>query len=386
MKRIKVPLTIVMMAVVLGGTLRAVSGAPKSPARADEKEDAADQPAERPAPAKTTLKQQREASRLVGQFRRAKGDRQKQSEIVDEAVAAGPHVAAAMFSAIGREIYPQLTRYRTKFNQQAAILAKIQMRDVKLEEIAQLRGSVLGLSKRPDFSHDLIVQQGDPAMKRLEEIFLVDRNEVLKPSKELESERKRLQELGELWERCAARVEPPPAADAGPAGGEGSRAKEPLSFEKYLQGEERLAAGLAVPMDPQTREILAVNSQLAGQIDPEEARTILALNLMRNLLGLPPVVIDLKLCAAARDHSSDMQRLKFFAHESPLPGKKTPWDRAKLFGTAASGENIMMGVRDGKAANLGWFHSPGHHKNMLGNHNRVGMGLVGAYFTELLGR
>ena len=112
----------------------------------------------------------------------------------------------------------------------------------------------------------------------------------------------------------------------------------------------------------------------------------MALNLTRNLLGLNALSIDLKLCAAARDHSADMQRLKFFAHESPVAGKKTPWDRAKNFGTTASGENIMMGVRDGKAANLGWFHSPGHHKNMLGNHNRVGMGLTGAHFTELLGK
>ncbi len=36
--------------------------------------------------------------------------------------------------------------------------------------------------------------------------------------------------------------------------------------------------------------------------------------------------------------------------------------------------------------NLGRFHSPGHHANMLGNHTRVGMGQVGAYFTELFGK
>jgi uncharacterized protein YkwD len=80
-----------------------------------------------------------------------------------------------------------------------------------------------------------------------------------------------------------------------------------------------------------------------------------------------------------------MQKLGFFSHESPVPGKKTPWDRAKRFGTTASAENIAAGYQDGRAVNLGWFHSPGHHRNMLGNHRRVGVGRAGGYFTEMFG-
>ena len=147
-----------------------------------------------------------------------------------------------------------------------------------------------------------------------------------------------------------------------------------------------MAAGLAAPMDPQTQRILATNHRLATQLETEESRAVLALNLTRNLLGLSALVIDLRLCATARDHSADMEKHHFFAHESPVPGKATPWDRAKRFGTSASGENIAMGHRDGQAVNMAWFRSPGHHTNMLGNHTRVGMGQVGAYFTELFGR
>jgi uncharacterized protein YkwD len=44
-----------------------------------------------------------------------------------------------------------------------------------------------------------------------------------------------------------------------------------------------------------------------------------------------------------------------------------------------------MGYADGNAANLGWFHSPGHHKNMLGNHRRIGLGVSGQYYTEMFG-
>ena len=238
---------------------------------------------------------------------------------------------------------------------------------------------MLALKDQADLTKEMIVKTGDPAMKRLEEIFVVDRAAVFDNAPSLKTEREQLMELGKLWEQCAVALYQQLPNDE-------NKPKEAPSFEKYLQGEESLAAGLAAPMNPQTRQVLAANARLAQKLDPEEGRAVLALNLTRNLLGLNALSIDLKLCAAARDHSADMQRLKFFAHESPVAGKKTPWDRAKNFGTTASGENIMMGVRDGKAANLGWFHSPGHHKNMLGNHNRVGMGLTGAHFTELLGK
>jgi len=139
-------------------------------------------------------------------------------------------------------------------------------------------------------------------------------------------------------------------------------------------------------MDAATRAVLAANLQLASKIDPEEARCVLDLNLTRNLLGLAPVLIDLALTAVARDHSADMERLNFFSHDSPVPGKTTPWDRAKRVGTTASAENIAAGTLDGAVANLMWWHSPGHHKNMLGQHARVGLGRSGKYWTELFGR
>ena len=132
--------------------------------------------------------------------------------------------------------------------------------------------------------------------------------------------------------------------------------------------------------------MVAANTRLAAKMDPEEARCVLALNLMRNLLGLSPVRIDLSLVAAARDHSADMEKLKFFSHHSSVPGKHAPGDRAGRFGTTATAENIAMGPFHGNAANLVWFHSPGHHRNMLSDHVRVGVGRSGRYWTELFGK
>jgi len=165
-----------------------------------------------------------------------------------------------------------------------------------------------------------------------------------------------------------------------------NKPKEPPNFEKYLEGEEELAVGMAAPMDARTRAVLGANARLAPRLEPEEARAVLSLNLIRNLLGLPPQVIDLRLCAAARDHSKDMRIEKFFSHESPLPNKKTPWDRAKLFGTQAGAENIYHGTHDGRVAIQAWFHSPGHHKNMLSDSPRVGVGRSGGYFTQMFGK
>ena len=333
---------------------------------------------EKPSELPPSHPQRQQIQKLVEMYRLAKADLEKKKETVRLAIQHGPVATAAMLEAISRELHPQIERYRNTFFKQAQTMANKQVAKADLQEILTLRQKVLSISRRPDFSKELIVREADPAMKRLEEICVLDRQKVLEAVPHLQKERQRLGELGQLWEQCAVAL-----WEVAPAGGEKPTQKP--SFEQYLEGEESLAAGLAAPMDPKNREILALNARLASQLDPEEARSVLALNLIRNLLGLPALMIDLKLCEAARDHSHDMQKLGFFSHHSPVSGKKTPWDRAKRFGTTASAENIAAGYQDGRAVTIGWFHSPGHHRNMLGNHRRVGVGRAGAYFTQMFG-
>jgi uncharacterized protein YkwD len=331
-----------------------------------------------PASSGLNQREAREVNLILAHYRRAKGDLSAKAAAVDEAIEWGTAAVSALSQIIGKEMQPQLEKYRSKFYQQAGSLSKTRLSKVDVQEIARLRSDILDLSKAADLSHEMIVEKGDPAIKRLTEVFIVNRMEVLEGSETLQADRKNLLSAGSLWERCGVHL-----YEQLPEGPE--KPKEPPSFEKYLEGEEELAVGLAVPMTPKTQAILAANAAVVKQLDPEESRAILALNVMRNLLGLNPVMIDLKLCAAARDHSHDMETKKFFAHDSPVPGKKTPWDRAARMGTSASAENIFAGSQDGAAANLAWFHSPGHHKNMLGAHKRVGMGRSGVHFTEMFG-
>jgi len=134
--------------------------------------------------------------------------------------------------------------------------------------------------------------------------------------------------------------------------------------------------------------IMEENDKIAAKqkVPDDERKGIREVNQWRLLLGLNALLIDSKLCDASRGHSEDMDKHKFFAHESPLAGKKTPWDRATNEGTKASGENIYMGSTAPTAANKGWFYSPGHHKNMfMRSHQQIGLGRFGKHWTQMFG-
>ena len=150
--------------------------------------------------------------------------------------------------------------------------------------------------------------------------------------------------------------------------------------------KETIAAFGGLPRDG--LRIINDNDKIAekGKVPEDERAGIREVNEWRLLLGLSALAIDPKLCDASRDHSEDMNKKGFFAHESPVPGKKTPWDRAGNFGTKASGENIYMGSPSPNSANKGWFYSPGHHKNMFkGGHTRIGLGRYGGHWTQMFG-
>ena len=341
--------------------------------------------ADEPKPAPLTALQRRDIQAATTDFRAGKKNNEKRAAAVDKANEVGPAGSAALLDVVNKELQPQLGNYRDRFFAQATTAAIAKAKAANPQEIAALRKLVNDLSQQPGLTKEMIVRQSDLAMKRLTELLVLDRRTVLDAAPAFIKQRDAMQELGAHWERLVVALA---KADAASPAGPSTDAPAALpTFEAYLCQEEELAVQLAVPTDNSTRNVLATNARsLAPQLDPEEARCTLALNLTRNLLGLPPLVIDLKLATAARGHSADMEARKFFDHESPVPGKATPWDRAKLAGTTASGENIAMGTLEGTLANQMWWHSPGHHKNMLGDHVRVGLGRNGRYWTELFGK
>ena len=331
------------------------------------------------APVRLTNDQQRAMGAALAEYRNARKDAAKRAAAVDKAIALGAEPSARMMDLVTKDLEPWLRKYRENFTRRAVVLMRDKLKTVKVDEVQALRAKVLALAKIEELTKEQIVADADPAMARLEELLLMDRVAVLAAAPELQTQRDGLQENGALWEKLAVAQHTVLPDDA-------NKPSQPPSFAEHMLREEDLAVRMAGPIDDAARQVLAYNTTQEQQMDPAEARCTLELNLMRILLGLNALAFDKQLLATGRDHSTDMEKLNFFAHESPVAGKKTPWDRAKNFGTSASGENIYMGMEDGHSAHTAWFHSPGHFKNQLGaGHKRVGVGRHNRHWTQMFG-
>lgn len=233
-------------------------------------------------------------------------------------------------------------------------------------EIRGLRADVAGLLSSGGLSKARIQSTADPAIKRLSELLLVDPTDVLKGEAELSARRTALHAVLGLRDRVDR-----------PAGG---------NAKTDLAAVEETGVLLAIPADAYARRMIEHNARHEGELQAEEAAGIRTLNRIRLLLAMPALQVDLRLCQAARDHSRDMVERRFFSHVSPVPGKRSFGQRARRAGTRASGENIAAGTSTGAGAIRMWFHSPGHLRNMLGRHRRVGLGRARKTWTMLLGR
>ncbi len=275
-------------------------------------------------------------------------------------------------------------RYRADFEKEARRAVDARLAKRAWEEVADLRVQVAKLRRDPLLSKEAIRKDGDPAVRRLVELLEVTPEQVHERSEALARSRAEigdlateLEDLFARWERCNEALSERRKSSALAEPGE--------RWEALVDGEE-WSCVLATPMSKSDRETLERNRELARELaEPEEAAGVLALNRLRIRLGLAAILIDVKLCDASRDHSNDMRTLGFFAHESPVSGKRTPGDRAARFGTSAGAENIAMGHRTGAGAIEGWWYSPGHHKNMLGSHSRIGLGRSESYWTQMFG-
>ncbi|MBX2850153.1 MAG: hypothetical protein KTR15_00240 [Phycisphaeraceae bacterium] len=202
-----------------------------------------------------------------------------------------------------------------------------------------------------DATKQRIPQELDPVFEKLEKLIAVTPDELLKANAQL------------------------------------GKMRQQLGRGNDLGWVDQAAILYALAPTKQEAEIVANNVKYREDLSADESTAIDEANRRRMILGLNPLAIDMKLVACSRDHSNDMIKHNFFAHNSPVEGKTTPWDRAKNFGTSASGENIAAGYRDGMAVTIGWWRSPGHLKNMMGKgHKRIAVGQEQKHYTQMFGR
>lgn len=313
---------------------------------------------------------------LVEEFRRARtpADRDAAAATL---LDGGPDAVAKLATAARGELARLRQPYAARFQRAAAEVLKGRRREGGAAEVAELRKTILDVAAADALTEETIVARSDPALARLERLLAVMPADVRAGDASLDADRATLLALNDVVLRC---MELLPATDRQAASDAAAK-----RFAEDLAATEELASLLAGPLTPADRQTLAVNAGLARDLDLEEARGVVRLNMIRVLVGLPAQVIDPKLVAACRVHSRDMEERGFFDHDSPVSGRETPWRRAEAAGTSASAENIFSGSAEGVTAIDAWWHSPGHHKNLLGGQARTGLGRWKGFWTQLFG-
>lgn len=331
--------------------------------------------AEAPGP---TPDERKETTDLVAQFRKAKDDPEARTKAVDRILELGGPAPGKLFEVVNAEIRPLHPRYRQAFLDEAAKALADKVRGTVVQDVETARATIRDLVRRDNLTGDDLAKAADPALRKLEDTLRIDPAALLKQSPALQKQRDDLAALVPHWQRLSdylVKHPDPMAPDAA----------KPVDLAAVLAAEEQLATLLALAKDDPARWTILDNVPLEAKLDPEEAAGLRRLNRILLLAGEAPVRIDTALCTAARDHCKDMATLGFFGHDSPVPGKASPWDRAKLAGSSANAENINVGVDTGAGAIAGWWHSPGHFKNMLSPHRRAGLGRQGNIWTLMLG-
>jgi uncharacterized protein YkwD len=111
------------------------------------------------------------------------------------------------------------------------------------------------------------------------------------------------------------------------------------------------------------------------------------LNEHRSKNGRAALAYDDALELAIQGHCRHMAEHTFFDHDAPEAPVSSPWDRAKLCGGSASGENIAYNQPDPAAVIRTWIDSPGHNQNMLSaDFTKVGICHAQRRWGQLFGR
>jgi hypothetical protein len=129
-----------------------------------------------------------------------------------------------------------------------------------------------------------------------------------------------------------------------------------------------------------------LNREQAKLFDSGAREQLEVTNEYRRMFRHRPLAMDARLWAAARGHAEEMSKLGYFAHFSPTPERRTPYDRMRLAGYVhGASENIALND-SAPSAHDAWCHSSGHHRNLLNPaHTEVGVGAVGRYWVQNFG-
>lgn len=307
----------------------------------------------------------------------------QRKELAEKLLALGPDGARELARHAGADALARRDAYLARFERAdkdvIADRAKANGGLPKVTaEVAGLRAAALGTSRQPQLSEEAIKERCNPAVARLAALLWVTPKEAVEQQPDLSAARANVLDLATTHHAAVEKVPP--------ANRKSSRMLPPVGeLEQAVDAGEVSACLLAAATTARDRGVLLGNQPVAAKMDGQEAAGVTETNRLRLLLGVGALAIDPKLCDASRDHLSDMKGMNFFDHDSPVAGKETPWKRAAGAGTSASAENIFEGRETGKEAIDAWWHSPGHHVNLVRPAKRVGIGRHEAHWTQMFG-
>jgi len=331
-------------------------------------------PSTAPAPRDKTEKKP-SLGKLLGDFRRAAGKSAEREKIAAQILESGPRGTKVLGGIVTRGLSRRTAVYRKAFYDKARRVGVAKQRSVdrKLAQKHQEQFQSLHKDKKL-ITKDTLKSKAGPALHYLRDAMIVNRDEVLKDDKSLAARREEILALDRIAGKCRQSLD--------------TKAKtgddKPATLSETLKQQETLIALMCTALTRDGRKAIESDFKHLAELSFEDSHGLLYLNIIRLLLGLRPMRTDLKLCEAALGHSIDMYNHKFFSHESPVKGKKTPWDRAKLAGTNSNGECIAGG-RTGPGVIDMWFFSSGHHTIMMSGVPRVGLGGYKGKWTLMTG-
>lgn len=113
----------------------------------------------------------------------------------------------------------------------------------------------------------------------------------------------------------------------------------------------------------------------------DERKFLLLVNEERRARGIAPLAYNAGLRDVARTHSREMAAKRYFAHESPTPGLRTPMDRylrslSRQPQYLLVGENLFYSSATGvERGHKALMDSPGHRRNLLDpRYDAIGVG------------
>lgn len=224
----------------------------------------------------------------------------------------------------------------------------------------------------------------DP-IDRVAEILLID-PAALKDT-DVRSARAKAYKAAERLDRAYRSADvniDPTAGKTAPTGVPIPHLDHPHTSADALRLYERTLVLARTVAHPEAEPVLMQNAAACLEIDLMEADFVMYANQVRMLSGSIAWVVDPLMTACCRDHSQDRKAGDASGHQSNLPDKRFPRDRARRFGCRVGPEGAGGG-RDGRGALRGFaYNGTGHGGPLFAQlRNVVGPGWREGVLTAL---